>query len=386
MLYKHFVGTGFFEETVKALPLLVILFARQYMSPAMRAKFRIEEPLDGILLGAAAGGGFAFMETVGQYVSGNLVDAWMGYALNLKFGSHLPIYKDPDLAWALIQKGIHQIGTAPGVQLLIPRLLGNAFGHMAYSGLFGYFIGLSVLKPQKRWFILGLGLVSASIPHALWDSVTVFDSDLIQMTIGLFSYAVLGAAVLKAREISPNRVMLQPSVVFGNMGSGQAYAASHNPAQPVGNPGNAQPAAEAVVAMHPMPPAYAPPAYAPPPVHVPAPPQMMPQPNVLPPAPPVLPPGTLSLRIGSRYLVIVAGLRVLEHQAAGLRPMNPGGPVAEVSRNPQDPSILGLTNLSMSTWRVVSPSGTQRDIQSGQSVKLSVGTKIDFGGIDGEVR
>ena len=41
-------------------------------------------------------------------------------------------------------------GQLVGLQLLIPRILGSAAGHMAYSGYLGYFIGLSALKPRKR--------------------------------------------------------------------------------------------------------------------------------------------------------------------------------------------------------------------------------------------
>ena len=43
-----------------------------------------------------------------------------------------------------------EAGQLVGLQLLIPRILGCAAGHMAYSGYLGYFIGLSALKPRKR--------------------------------------------------------------------------------------------------------------------------------------------------------------------------------------------------------------------------------------------
>jgi hypothetical protein len=91
------------------------------------------------------------------------------------------------------------------------------------------------------------------------------------------------------------------------------------------------------------------------------------------------------LRVGSRYLVIVAGLRLLEHQVPGLVAQTRGGPVAEVIRNPNDPSVLGLTNLSNSPWETVTASGTRRQIAAGQTIKLAPGTKIDFGSTDGEV-
>jgi RsiW-degrading membrane proteinase PrsW (M82 family) len=44
---------------------------------------------------------------------------------------------------------------------------------MAYSGYLGYFIGLSALKPRKRWPILGPGYFIASALHALWNASVV---------------------------------------------------------------------------------------------------------------------------------------------------------------------------------------------------------------------
>jgi hypothetical protein len=91
------------------------------------------------------------------------------------------------------------------------------------------------------------------------------------------------------------------------------------------------------------------------------------------------------LRVGTRYLVIAAGLRLLEHQVPGLVAQTRGGPVAEVTRNPSDPTVLGLTNLSTSIWETVTGSGARRQIGTGQTIKLGPGTKIDFGSTDGEV-
>jgi hypothetical protein len=62
------------------------------------------------------------------------------------------------------------------------------------------------------------------------------------------------------------------------------------------------------------------------------------------------------------------------------------GLVAEVTRNPNDPEILGLTNLSTTAWEVVTSSNTRREIQPGHTVRLTPGTMIDFGSTDGEVR
>jgi RsiW-degrading membrane proteinase PrsW (M82 family) len=95
-------------------------------------------------------------------------------------------------------------GDLVGLQLLIARILGAISGHMAYSGYLGYFIGLSVLKPARRWQILGVGYLTASGLHALWN-VTGALNLLVLALVGVVSYAFLAAAILKARALSPTR-------------------------------------------------------------------------------------------------------------------------------------------------------------------------------------
>jgi RsiW-degrading membrane proteinase PrsW (M82 family) len=75
---------------------------------------------------------------------------------------------------------------------------------MAYSGYWGYFIGLSALKRRLRWLILGLGNFSAWALHAL-SNASVVASVLLGALVGVLSYAFLVAAILKARALSPNR-------------------------------------------------------------------------------------------------------------------------------------------------------------------------------------
>ncbi len=40
LFMRHFLGTGFFEEFVKALPLFILVILGNYMSPQLRAKYR----------------------------------------------------------------------------------------------------------------------------------------------------------------------------------------------------------------------------------------------------------------------------------------------------------------------------------------------------------
>lgn len=174
-----FFGAGMMEELIKALPVFFFaLIGRSLQSPR-KERIGVVEPLDGILIGTASAVGFTLLETLGQYVPGiiNSVSS---------------------------QGGPEGLGQLVGLQLLIPRILGSVAGHMAYSGYFGYFIGLSALKPSKRWVILLVGYLSAATLHALWNTAGSL-SVIILVLIGVLSYAVLAAAILKARALSPSR-------------------------------------------------------------------------------------------------------------------------------------------------------------------------------------
>ena len=144
------------------------------------------EPLDGILLGTASAVGFTLVETLGQYVPAITQNT------------------------TLVGQNMNQI---IGLQLLIPRVLGSVAGHLADSGYFGYFIGLSVLKPRQRWQILAVGYFSAAALHALWNSTGLF-SGLLLAVVGVLSYAFLTAAILKARMLSPMRSQMSDTRVL----------------------------------------------------------------------------------------------------------------------------------------------------------------------------
>lgn len=178
LLVRMFFGAGLLEELLKALPLLILWAVGRRLRGVWSDRVGIREPLDGILLGAASAVGFTLLETLGQYV--------------------------PDL----IQNTTLQVGAGfsqdMGLQLLIPRLLGAISGHMAYSGYFGYFIGLAVLRPDYCWRVLGVGYLTAALLHALWNTMGAVSPLLLALS-GMLSYGCLAAAILKARSLSPTR-------------------------------------------------------------------------------------------------------------------------------------------------------------------------------------
>lgn len=183
-LVAHFFGAGMFEELFKALPVLAAYFIGLRLRSPWRERIGVQEPLDGILLGAASAVGFTLLETLGEYV--------------------------PNIVQTVTSQAGEGAGYFVGLQLLIPRILNSVFGHMAYSGYFGYFIGLSALKPSKRWTILTIGYFTASALHGFWNASSSVSADrntglIVQAIVGVLSYTFLTAAILKARALSPSR-------------------------------------------------------------------------------------------------------------------------------------------------------------------------------------
>jgi len=177
LLIRMFFGAGLMEELLKAVPVLLVFACGTQLRSPQRERLGVWEPLDGILLGCASAVGFTLVETLGQYV--------------------------PEIYQATIKAGEGAAQLA-SLQLLIPRVLGSVAGHMAYSGYFGYFIGLSVLRSRQRWLVLGVGYLTASALHALWNAAGSISPVMLAL-VGLLSYAFLAAAILKARTLSPMR-------------------------------------------------------------------------------------------------------------------------------------------------------------------------------------
>lgn len=188
-------GTGLCEESFKAIPLFVMaLLGAGLAFLAGRTKGRTSgvlarirkhvclcDPLDGIVMGVASGSGFFLNETLLQYIP------------NVMSQAKYPGSQAFD-----------------GIVLLLARGLPEMTEHSAWCGLFGYFIGLSVLQPRMAPVLLLIGWFSAAALHGAWDGIgSVTDSATIQVLFligdGLLSYALLAGAIFKGREICPGR-------------------------------------------------------------------------------------------------------------------------------------------------------------------------------------
>jgi RsiW-degrading membrane proteinase PrsW (M82 family) len=193
----QFIAPGIIEESVKVLPVVIVLAVGLFLPHALQREYGLREPLDGIILAAASATGFAFLETMFIYV---------------------PKY---------------------GELISAPRLLVNIFGHMAYGCALGYFIGLAALRHRRTIpavVALVIGFVLANLLHDLWDAMRYYSGTLAIMSpihevvIAIVCFVVLGSLIMKARELSPEREFLWP---FGKLAPYRAPEVAPLPPMPI---------------------------------------------------------------------------------------------------------------------------------------------------------
>lgn len=185
-LWSGFAGPGLREELVKGLPALIgasILLrpsAFAWMPARLRTLLQVRGPLDGVLMGFAAGCGFLFAETGGQYVHQALQRSVTASQGNLSgaFGDAL--------------------------MLLLPRVMNGWVGHMAWAGITGYFIGLAVIRPRNAGKLVAIGWVAASALHGLWDSSPP-GGEAALVLIGGAGGLLAIACLVKARQVEASQ-------------------------------------------------------------------------------------------------------------------------------------------------------------------------------------
>ena len=366
------------EEVLKSIVVMLGVFIGVRLLGRLGAQhparqLAVLEPLDGLLIGAASGFGFAFSETLLDYVprqmlnSADVANQMLGFLgskglrLNIPDDISLPALVHElfgiiaklvgtDGAEMLVNQFIVR-GQGRGLELMLPRLFGDVFGHAAYAGIFGYFIGLAAMKPTNRVKTLLIGLASACVLHSAWNA-SASASTLFLFLCALAAFLMLAVCIVKARQISPERSQLIASQVIGGGSSSPPVAL---------RPMAASPASSAAAS-----PVKAPP-----------------------------PPGSITwdddsnqriVEIGSARIPATVGARLWERQAPGASASRDDGVVGEINANPSDPSVLGLKNLSQQSWEVTLPNGARRELAPGRSIRIEAGMKLKIGDLIATVR
>jgi DNA-binding helix-hairpin-helix protein with protein kinase domain len=104
-------------------------------------------------------------------------------------------------------------------------------------------------------------------------------------------------------------------------------------------------------------------------------------------APIPLPPKlVVTTSAGSHHVLLTDGARLTrEAMGQGSREEADPVPVGQVVRNPADPTVWGIRNLSRVAWRVTFPDGHSLEVPPQKSVPLNPGTRIDLGGSSAEI-
>lgn len=328
-----FFGAGLCEELMKATPILIsagitLHAQRSPASPSALVRFfQIRGPLDGALMGIFAGGGFILIETALEYV--------------------------PGIANQVAQQtNDAALGFTAGLMLLLPRVFGGVVGHMAYSAIFGYFIGLAIIRRRKFWQLILGGWIAASLVHALWNSVDQI-AGFLYYVVAAFAAVFAAGVILKARQIHQS-LHGAPAETDGSI------IIDRRPGAP----------AAAFAGAAPGFPAAAPPVF--PPMAPPA----APQPAAAP--PPEARPQELAIDVDGLLIPVRAGGGI----DLGAEPALGGrgaGVKGSVVAHPSRPGILGLRNSGDIGWTAHLRDGSTQRIERDQNVRLAPGVRIDFG-------
>ena len=202
-IYMYFMA-ALPEELEKISPALLGLFIamkvrRKGHSSPLEDQFAVREPLDGILMGIAGAAGFHFVEAV-QYAQAPLAKFAMLQQnapqllaqLIQKYGANAPAL--------LMQQGL-DAGLSAAFQVILRGLRG-AVGHLAYSGIFGYYVGLAALRPDHKWTLLLRGFLTATLVHATWNATSGVGGGIFVPPV---AFALLITSIIKARSVSPSR-------------------------------------------------------------------------------------------------------------------------------------------------------------------------------------
>ncbi len=329
-----FFGAGMAEELTKILPVLIMVgfglkarAARIAPNEGFLGALGALTPLDCMLAGAASGAGFILAETYGEYYEktfARLAQATNNPATGLLFA----------------------------LQLSIPRALGGVVGHMGWSAIFGYFVGLGLRRRSLAAPLFAGGWLVVATMHGFWNSGNHLMGSAAYWLSGLTTLPVLLACLLKARQIEDLMLPRAPegSIVVGAGAPPPASARATATGTVSAPPGDSAPA--------PFPPVgHAVPAAT---------------------APAGAPSIGYALVVGGVLVPLRRGRLIDLGAVPGLEQIGRGF-FAELSTHPTDPTRIGLKNLGTSTWLLVSAAGQTQQVPPQRNARLEAGAVIRFG-------
>lgn len=92
------------------------------------------------------------------------------------------------------------------------------------------------------------------------------------------------------------------------------------------------------------------------------------------------------IRIGKNVVMLNYDAQLFPHHVNNQKLYDFSRTVAAMTQNPKQPSIWGLKNCSDEKWVITTGEGNIKDVEPGRTVTLAVGTKINFGKTEGEIR
>ncbi len=92
------------------------------------------------------------------------------------------------------------------------------------------------------------------------------------------------------------------------------------------------------------------------------------------------------IRVGRRIVMLNHDTKLYPHHIDDRRMYDFSVPIAEVTKHPTEPNVWGLKNLSTETWVSTTSAGATNNVPPGRNVSLAVGTTIQFGTAEGEIR
>lgn len=353
-----FFGAGLLEELVKGVPALIGLFVALTMAKGRSGAFgllrwiKVTSPLDGMLMGLAAGASFIFIETLFQYVP-NAYNGTDGYA--------------------------------GGFALLIPRMLQGFTGHMGWAAISGYFIGMAARYPRSIAKLLAVGWLVPAVLHGFWNSASLLGTWATWVSTALSLFLFIGC-FLKAKQLEAMRdghvFVASDSILAGtaplpvaastipeahatNWG-GLAYVFGAFAQRAASTAATASSAASVSVAASNV------------------------APESLSPAKSINAPVAAAVPVEIPRFTLASGAArfgILAGQTIDLSILFPGtgmpaGSLAEVTVNPLDQTMMGLKNMTGSAWSASTPEGTTVSVSPGKNIKLVANGKITVAAVD----